>query len=174
MGAEKLINNTGKFLNNCVKNNGLFLFGTIAVAWFLASTAQTVGLIFNKKISKEEKKFLVPQEIFDGAFNIATYAAVTVPMIAAAGKLAGKKFTDERAVEGARTIATVAGGIIASNIITPLLRNKSSVIIKNKIEKNKPVISSPTTLYNNKTNKPLTMQNYINMTKISTGGNLKI
>ena len=164
----------GKFLNSSVKNNGLFLFATIAVAWFLASTAQTVGLIFNKKISKEEKKFLVPQEIFDGAFNIATYAAVTVPMIALAGKIAGKKFTNERAVEGARTIATVAGGILASNIITPLLRNKSSVFIKNKIEKNNPVASSQTTLYNNQTNKPLSMQNYINMTKTPMSGNLRI
>ena len=171
---EALKEAAGKFLNSSVKNNGLFLFTTIAVAWFLASTAQTVGLIFNKKISKEEKKFLVPQEIFDGAFNIATYAAVTVPMIALAGKIAGKKFTNERAVEGARTIATVAGGILASNVITPLLRNKSSVFIKNRIEKNNPVISSPTTLYNNQANKPLSMQSYINMIKTPMSGNLRI
>lgn len=80
----------GKILNESVKNNGNFLFLSAAAGWVLASMAQTIGLITNKEIGKEEKKFLVPQEVLDGTFNIASYAAVTVPIMNLASKVAGK------------------------------------------------------------------------------------
>ena len=48
----------GKILNESVKNNGNFLFLSAAAGWVLASMAQTIGLITNKEIGKEEKKFL--------------------------------------------------------------------------------------------------------------------
>lgn len=177
---EQILNMGGNVLNKCVKNNGLFLFGTLSAAWFLASAAQTVGLIFNKKIPKEEKKFLVPQEILDCTFNIASYAAVTVPTMVVAGKVAEKHFKNPKAVEGVKTLAAVAGGILASNVITPILRNKTGVVIKNKMEKSigrevRPVV------YNNKSypffranQQPLTMANYAKMTRTMPMGNLKI
>ena len=178
---EQIMKSSGKFLNACKNNNGLFLFGAFAVAWALASTAQTVGLALNKKIPKEEKKFLIPQEIMDGTFNIASYAAITLPLIAGVGKLAQKKFpTDSKAIEGAKCLAAVAGGILSSNIITPLLRNKTGVWIKNKFGEKAPLKTQGTTLYDTKpypyfkaNEKPLTMANYINMTK-TYSGSLKI
>ena len=93
---EQAIEKTGKFLRSCVDNNGMFLFATAAAGWALASLAQTVGLITNKDIGKEEKKFLVPQEIMDGTFNIATYAAVTIPIMGAASKIAQKKIPKQQ------------------------------------------------------------------------------
>jgi len=168
-----LAQNAGKFLNKCKDHNGAFLFATLATAWALASTAQTFGLIFNKKIPKEEKKFLVPQEVMDGTFNIATYAAITVPMMHYAGKIASSKFpTNNKAVEGVKTLAAIAGGIISSNVITPLLRNKTGVIIKKKIEEKSGKPFTPV-VYNNKSypyfkannERPLTMQNYMQITK---------
>ena len=178
---ENIMQKSGKLLNKCVKNNGLFLFASLATAWLLASTAQTFGLVFNKKIPKEKKKFLVPQEIMDGAFNIATYAAITVPLMAGAGKIAKKNFKNEAAIEGAKTIAAVAGGILSSNIITPLLRNKTSVIIKNKMEKANGGEPVKPIIYNGKSypyfranQQPLTMTNYAKMTKTMPNNGLKI
>ncbi len=179
---ENLGQLTGKFLNSCKNNNGMFLFGAMAMAWSLASLAQTVGLIANRKITKDEKKFLVPQEILDGTFNIATYAAVTLPLIKGAEMLTKSRIAkNAKVVEGAKTIAAIAGGIISSNIITPLLRNKTSVLIKNKMnEKN--ISQNAQTIYTNRSypyfkakNKPLSMQNYLNLTKTyQNNGSLKI
>ena len=52
-------------------NNASFLFATAAIGWILASAAQTFGILKSKELSKEDKKFLVPQEIADGTANIA-------------------------------------------------------------------------------------------------------
>ena len=171
----------GKILKRSTENNGNFLFLSAAAGWALASLAQTVGLITNKDIGKEEKKFLVPQEILDGTFNIATYAAITIPIMNMASKFAGKKLPDNKqAIEGARTLAAIAGGVISSNIITPILRNKSSVVIKKMMEKRN-LTPPPPELYDGRTypnfraKQPLTMQNYINFTKsMPKSGSLKI
>ncbi len=175
--ASKL---AGKFLRYSKDHNGMFLFGSAATCWFMASLAQTIGLITNKKIGKEEKKFLVPQEILDGTFNIATYAAVTLPLMGAAKMAAGKSFpSDKQVVEGAKTIAAIAGGVISSNIITPLLRNKSGVIVK-KIMEEKNITPPPANIYDGKTfpnfkQRPMTMKSYINFTKnMPMSGSLKI
>ncbi len=171
----------GKILKSSVENNGNFLFLSAAAGWALASLAQTIGLITNKEIGKEEKKFLVPQEILDGTFNIATYAAVTIPIMKCASKMATKKMPDNKqAIEGARTLAAIAGGVVSSNIITPVLRNKSSVVIKKLMEK-KDLTPPPPEIYdgrtypNFKSKQPLTMQNYINFTRtMQNSGSLKI
>ncbi len=178
---QKAADLTGKFLRKCVDNNGMFLFATAAAGWALASAAQTVGLLANKEISKEEKKFLVPQEILDGTFNIVSYAAVTLPVMAGAKALASRHYADNKQViEGAKTLAAIAGGVISSNIVTPILRNKSGAIIKEKMEKKNLTVPSPE-VYDFKTQpnfskKPrLTMKSYINFTKIMpNSGTLKI
>lgn len=179
---ESLMKNTGKFLNSAKDNNGIFLFGTLAASWILASCAQTIGLVCNKKIPKEDKKFLVPQEIMDGSFNIATYAGVTLPLMGLAGKIATKKLPNNKmAIEGAKTTAAIVGGIISSNILTPLLRNKTSACIRKKMEEKKGGPIEPI-IYNNKSypyfkanNSPLTLNNYKNMVSSKTySGSLRI
>ena len=178
---EQAMEKTGKFLRTCIDNNGMFLFATAAAGWALASLAQTVGLMTNKNIGKEEKKFLVPQEILDGTFNIASYAAVTLPIMGLAQKAAGKKCgNNKQVIEGAKTLAAIAGGVISSNLITPVLRNKSSVIIKKKMEE-KNLTPPPPEIYDGKTSpyfrakQPLTMNSYINFTKSTPySGSLKI
>ena len=178
---ENAVKTGGKILKQSVENNGNFLFLSAAAGWALASMAQTIGLITNKEIGKEEKKFLVPQEIMDGTFNIATYAAITVPIMNLASKVAGKKMPDNKqAIEGARTLAAIAGGVISSNIITPILRNKSSVVIKKIMEKKNltppsPEIYDGRTYPNFRAKQPLNMQSYINFTKsMPHSGSLKI
>lgn len=178
---ENAANLTGKFLRKCVENNGMFLFATAAAGWALASAAQTVGLIANKEITKEEKRFLVPQEIMDGTFNIVSYAAITLPVMYGVEKLAGRHYGDNKQIiEGAKTLAAIAGSVVSSNIVTPLLRNKSSVYIKQKMEENKLNVPAPE-IYDFKTQpyfakQPrLTMDNYMNLTKtMSNSSSLRI
>ncbi len=176
---ENLCKHTGNFLKSCVKHNGMFLFVTAAAGWALASAAQTIGLIANKDISKEEKKFLVPQEILDATFNILSYVAVSLPLMKGAKALTKHKFPGQsKVIEGANTLGAIMGGVVSSNIITPLLRNKTGVIVKNKMEEKNLKFPAPN-IYDAKTypnfkakTQPVSMQGYI--ANIRTNGALKI
>lgn len=44
--------------------------------WIFSALAQIVMLAKNDKISKKDKKFLIPQEIADGAVNVGMYFAI--------------------------------------------------------------------------------------------------
>ncbi len=138
---QKLI---AKFAND----NGKFLFINAAIGWFLASAAQTFGIFANKKIDKEDKKFLVPQEIFDGLSNIGLYAIITAPLMNLTEKMIDKGVISFRNVEpgsakfkslkgGATVLASFAGGIISTNILTPIIRNKLGTIAQRKAMKQK-------------------------------------
>lgn len=145
--GQKLI---AKFAND----NAKFLFLSAATGWFLASAAQTMGIITNKKIDKEDKKFLIPQEICDGAANIGLYALITAPLMKVTEKLIDngtvvlkniKKGTPEfdKLKGGARVLASIAGAIISSNILTPIVRNKLGSIAQRKAVKQKVQIAEP-------------------------------
>lgn len=56
---------------------GKMLLHTGALAWATSAVAQIVGIINNDKISKEQKKFLVPQEMADAVVNIFSFYMVT-------------------------------------------------------------------------------------------------
>ncbi len=142
-------------------NNASFLFITAALGWVLASAAQTVGLIRNKELSKEDKKFLIPQEIADGAANIGMYALVTTKLMDGAEKMCkpgknGKPFINlkdetgkildystnikqyEAAGRNLKTGAAILGGIISTCILTPIVRNAFAGYMKKKSDKKQP------------------------------------
>ncbi len=48
-----------------------------AVGWILSSLAQLFMITTNKDISKEKKKFLIPQEASDGLVNVGLYYTIT-------------------------------------------------------------------------------------------------
>lgn len=48
-----------------------------ALGWFTAAVAQVVALNINKKIPKDEKGFLIKQEVADGAVNCGMYLGFT-------------------------------------------------------------------------------------------------
>lgn len=50
---------------------------TGALGWIFSSMAQVWMLASDDKIPKKEKKFLIPQEIYDAAFNIIAFYTVT-------------------------------------------------------------------------------------------------
>lgn len=142
-------------------NNAGFLFITAALGWVLASAAQTVGLMNNKELSKKDKKFLVPQEIADGAANIGMYALVTTNLMKGAEKICkpgknGKPFIclkDEtgkildystnieqyaKTGRNLKTGAAILGGIISTCILTPIVRNAFGAYMKKKSEQKQP------------------------------------
>ena len=87
--------NLGRFFND-FRNTVLTKFGpnpasmliwTGVLGWFFSSAAQIVAIAANDKIPKEQKKFLIPQEIGDGAVNVLSFLIVTSAIKNLASKL---------------------------------------------------------------------------------------
>ena len=169
----KIWNNFKNFIFNAyAKNPGKMLLHTGAVGWILSSAAQITALAFNKKLSPEQKMFLIPQELGDAAVNILSFYTLTSGI-----KFIGKKLTQSCKIcskellnalktkgyvlekggkrlqgkiyagdwdfnieklpeyksvfeplykpfnNGSEVIMGLAGSIISSNLITPVLRN---------------------------------------------------
>lgn len=66
---------------------GKMLVHTGVLGWILSSLAQVGAVVFNDKISPEQKVFLIPQEIADAAVNIISFYVVTNSVKAVASKL---------------------------------------------------------------------------------------
>ena len=58
-----------------------------AAGWFFSSLAQLGMLSFNKQLSKNEKKFLIPQEITDATVNISLYYTICQSIKSFGGRL---------------------------------------------------------------------------------------
>ena len=59
------------------KDASKMLIWTGVAGWTLSSLAQIGAILFNSKLSKEEKSFLIPQELADAAVNIGSFFLVT-------------------------------------------------------------------------------------------------
>ncbi len=156
-------------------NNASFLFATAAIGWILASAAQTFGILKSKELSKEDKKFLVPQEIADGTANIAMYAAVTTNLMKMAEKsckpgkngkapfislkdsagnildYASNTATYAKTGRNLKTGAAILGGIISTCILTPIARNAFAAFIKKNTDKKPTETIVPTNIYGGRT-----------------------
>lgn len=56
---------------------GKMLVHTGVLSWTLSAAAQVMAIVFNDKISKKEKLFLIPQECADAGINILSFYLVT-------------------------------------------------------------------------------------------------
>ena len=61
---------------NYGENPGTMLVHTGVLGWILSAMAQVSAVVFNDKISKEQKSFLIPQEIADAAINIISFYVI--------------------------------------------------------------------------------------------------
>ena len=156
------------------KNTSTMLVITGSLGWALSSAAQIFAVATNPKYTKEQKSFLVPQEVMDAVVNIGTFLVITqltkktLSKMASTGKIAtsnvrnflnnhkdlkdkvGKLSLDIDKLIKNKTIheqglidsyyayknfttavATVGAGVLASNIITPFVRNK----VASKVQK---------------------------------------
>lgn len=66
---------------------GKMLVHTGVLGWILSSLAQVGAVVFNDKISPEQKVFLIPQEVADAAVNILSFYVITNSVKAIASKL---------------------------------------------------------------------------------------
>ncbi len=149
---------------NFKKNTAKMLVVTGTIGWGLSSLAQIGAVLFNPKIPREQKAFLVPQEVLDAVVNIGSFFLITqmtkkvVSKMASTGKIAPQKVRDylnkNKDLYGDKigklsldldevlknnpkfptesyysyknyvtTLGTVGASIVASNIVTPVLRN---------------------------------------------------
>lgn len=124
------------------------LIHAAAAGWTLACLANVFGITTSKKIEGKQKKYLIPQELADGATNIGLFILTTLGLTKVSDKLAsstklihfetaaqntkGKLLKNiaasadvrKDAVGGIKVIASLIGAVIASNIITPIIRSK--------------------------------------------------
>lgn len=56
---------------------GDLLIVTSAIGWLASSLAQIAGIAFNKTYSKEQKKYMITQELADALTNIGLYCSIT-------------------------------------------------------------------------------------------------
>ena len=145
------------------------LVTTGVIGWTISSAAQIVGIAGNSKISKEQKDFLIPQELYDAVTNILTFFLITtltrksVEKLFKTGKWMPSKLKSflkgsdiysnkigkhnfdigklkelpsnikneyEITKSFGTLIATTGAGIVATNIVTPIVRNKKAAKIQ--------------------------------------------
>lgn len=161
---------------NFKKNTAKMLVMTGTIGWGLSSAAQIGAVMFNPKIPREQKNFLVPQEVLDAVVNVGSFFLVTqmtkkvISKLASTGKIAPQKVRDflnknkdlygdkvgklsldldEVLINNPKfptesyysyknyvtTVGTVGASILASNIITPVLRNAGASDIQKYFNK---------------------------------------
>ncbi len=69
------------------KDASKMLIWTGVAGWGLSSLAQICGIAFNKKIPKEQKSFLIPQEIADACVNVGSFFLITQSVKSLVAKL---------------------------------------------------------------------------------------
>lgn len=155
------------------KMDDIIIFTTVA-GWIASSAAQIYGIATNKNYSREQKKYMINQEVFDAGTNIALYFGLTKSLTALSsklvktGKLAPRSIVDfmsknkllkyrgkfdfdltklksfeNSGLQGqfnafkcfANVTAATIGGIISSNILTPIVRNHFAAHRQNKFKK---------------------------------------
>lgn len=72
---------------NYGENPGKMLVHTGVLGWILSSLAQISAVVFNDKISPEQKSFLIPQEMADAGINILSFYLITSSFKNLASKL---------------------------------------------------------------------------------------
>ena len=75
--ANPLQNVLSWVAKNFRKDASKMLIWTGVAGWGLSSLAQICGIAFNSKIPKEQKSFLIPQEIADAAVNVGSFFLIT-------------------------------------------------------------------------------------------------
>ena len=84
-------NSFDKLKDSMYKNFGAnpakMLIWTGVIGWFLSAAAQVFAIAVNDEIPKEQKAFLIPQEIADGAVNVLSFFVITNSVKALASKL---------------------------------------------------------------------------------------
>lgn len=91
MAPSSSIMNKGKdAILKFSKDPANMLLWTATLGWVLSAAGQLASILTNKKISKKEKRFLVPQEAADAFINISSFFIITRTIQGASKKLVSK------------------------------------------------------------------------------------
>lgn len=103
------------------------LIVTSAMGWILSSAAQITSIACNSKLSKKEKSFLIPQEALDGITNVGLFVTLSAAAKHITSSIIDKEIVKIKNPEKYKspilTVVSIVSGAIASNIITPFVRN---------------------------------------------------
>lgn len=127
---------------------GKMLLHTATLGWIFSAAGQIFGIATNKEVSKEQKKFLIPQEMADAAINILSFYTITAfaqnsaKRLASSGKIitpAIRKFCEKYEiplVKNAQNEFTNIGKAILDKIseLKTLLKYKDDKDIKLNID----------------------------------------
>ena len=69
------------------RESGKMLVHAGLITWITSAVSQVVAVALNDKISPDQKKFLIPQEVADGALNVLAFYCITNTGKNIAGKL---------------------------------------------------------------------------------------
>ena len=172
----------GKLAGASLVKMGDIIILTSIAGWFASSAAQVIGIALNKNYTREQKKFMIAQEVADCVTNIGLYFAVTKSLtsltshMVKTGKLAPKsiaEFLRTNNLVGRRgrfgfdvtqaagfseagltsayntfkgftdAAAATVGGIISSNILTPIVRNYFASKRQNKYKAKMQMTENP-------------------------------
>lgn len=69
------------------RDTGKLILHAGLITWTTSALSQLAAITLNKEIPSDQKKFLIPQEIADGALNIASFYLITNSFNKVASKL---------------------------------------------------------------------------------------
>ncbi len=177
---QKILNS---LYNNFKKDTSKVLIITGVLGWGLSALAQMGAVVFNPKLSKDQKSFLFPQELSDGLVNTCSFLLITLAVkkfiskLASTGKIAPQSVRDfinkkpelkekvgkldldlDKVLKSnsdfptnsyytyknyITTVGTIGASIMATNVVTPILRNKMANKAHNKFMDAKTTIPAP-------------------------------
>lgn len=131
----------GKLYNSFKDDTAKLIIFASVTGVVLAGIANSMGIVIDKKTTKKEKNFLLPMEITDSVMNLATFYGSSAGAKKFAEKLMDKGIIDlsnaktPYAKQGVTILATVLGSVLASNVLTPIIRNTAGAKIQQVLAK---------------------------------------
>lgn len=125
---SNLIEKSAKF---ALEKPAPFLRYTTAIIYMISTAAQSGGIIINKDLPKKEKNFLLLQEVINGVLELGTFMTIATGFekfgrtLVDKGKIVGAEVAKNNPTfkKGVAMLFSIAGTIVAFNLVTPLLRN---------------------------------------------------
>lgn len=97
--------------------SGKMLVHAGVITWITATVSQVIAVMVNKNVPSDQKKFLVPQEIADGALNVLTFYLITNSMKNIAGKLVSSgKWSTKAIRDFVKNYPSIKMGDLSTNL----------------------------------------------------------
>ena len=98
------------------QESGKMIVHAGVVTWITASLSQVAAIIINDKIPSDQKKFLIPQEIADGALNVLTFYLITNSLKNISGKLVSTGKWSTKAIRDFVAAKNIKMGDMSTNL----------------------------------------------------------